>query len=642
MGNIAVPGFLLRLVPLLAAGALLGGCGGDPEPDGEGQSSIKNAPAAGSEEAPEEQDDAGGPWFVNEAEERGIDLLNRTGKPGRKELILGAVGPGAAVFDANGDGRLDVYIPNGNWLVGPARTAFYSGEDRPRNALYVQQEDGTFRDEAKQRGVDDDAWGFGAVAADLDADGDQDLVVTNLGPNRLYVNDGEGNFTDVARAAGVAGPADRGKWRWSTGIAVGDVDRDGVLDLYVANYADMFKWMREYHKIKRDGDRIVDARVCDWQRLKVYCGPIGLPGQQDRLYRGLGGRDGAIRFENVTERAGIHRPEDRGGPKYGFQVLFTDVNRDGWPDIYVANDSVESFLFENRGDGTFKEKGGAYGVAVGRNGDDQAGMGATTADLNGDGYPDLLKTNFSLQTNNLYLSARLPDGRIVFSDASERTGLRAAVYTALGWAVLLFDYDNDGDRDIYYANGHVYPEVDTPAAAGLNTSFEQYNILFRNDTRPGGPGGRGDRRRLRFTEQRDAGPGLRVRKCSRGACQFDFDEDGDLDILVVNLNGTPDLLVNQRGAEAGAWVKLRLKGDPARKVNIEGLGSLVTVRAGDREQLFETRRGDGFLGCHDPRLHVGLGAHDGPVDVEVLWPNGETRRYRVEKTRTTVTLQYDG
>ncbi len=626
MQNIAVRGLFVAASFAL----LLWACGG---PD----------PAPKKKELPQRDDradgpvESGGPWFVNEAKKRGVDLLNRTGKPGRKEFILGAVGPGAAVFDANGDGRLDVYIPNGNWLVGDRRTEFYGGDDRPRNALYIQQADGTFRNEAKERGVDDDAWGFGAVAADLDADGDQDLVVSNLGPNRLYINDGKGRFADVAVAAGVAGPSERGKWQWSTGIAVADFDRDGVLDLYIANYADMFKWMREYEKIKRDDQgRIIQARVCDWQRLKVYCGPLGLPAQQDHLFRGKGGENAAIRFEDVSQRTGIHRPEDDGGPKYGFQVLFTDVNLDGWLDIYVANDSVESFLFESRGDGTFEERGGAYGVAVGRNGDDQAGMGATTVDMNGDGYPDLLKTNFSLQTNNLYLSARLPDGRIVYGDSSERTGLRAAVYTALGWGVLSFDYDNDGDRDIYYANGHVYPEVDTPAAAGLNTSFEQLNILFRNDSTD-----TNGRRRLRYKEQRDAGPGLSVRKCSRGASVIDFDNDGDLDIVVINLNNTPDLLVNHRGAREGAWVKLRLTGDPRKKVNIEGIGSRVTVTAGNKSQLFETHRGEGFLGCGDPRVHVGLGRHKGPIDVEVIWPNGQKRTYKITNLRQTVELKYE-
>ncbi|HEX5137311.1 MAG TPA: VCBS repeat-containing protein, partial [Planctomycetota bacterium] len=343
------------------------------------------------------------PWFTEEAAARGITLPNGSGKLRQKELIMEAVGPGAAVIDANKDGLLDVYIPNGNWLEGPYRDQFYKGEDRPRSALYIQQPGGTFRDEAKERGVEDDAWAFGACAADLDNDGDEDLVVCALGPNRLFVNDGTGHFRNVALDAGVAGPAERGKWEWSNGVSAGDYDRDGILDLYVTNYADLFKWMREAPEVKRRPDgSIENARVCTWQHLLVYCGPKGLPGQQDHLYRGLGGRDGAIRFEDVTGKSGIFRPEDKGGPLYGFQALFTDLDNDGWPDLYVANDSVPSFCFLNQRDGTFRECAQELGVALSDSGEDLAGMGASSVDMDGDGWLDINKTNFAFQTNNVY------------------------------------------------------------------------------------------------------------------------------------------------------------------------------------------------------------------------------------------------
>jgi len=293
-----LPGLLAAFV----AAALYHGCGGEETPS-PGPSPV--APEA-APKAPE------APWFTEEAEQRGITLLNGSGRPRHKELIMEAVGPGAAILDANADGLLDAFIPNGNWLVGPLREEFYTGEDRPRSALYIQRPDGTFRNEAKERGVEDDAWGFGACAADLDNDGDEDLVVGNLGPNRLYVNDGTGRFTDVAAKAGVAGAVERGQWEWSTGIAAGDYDRDGVLDLYVANYADMFKWMREAPDVERNPDgSIRNARVCSWQHLKVYCGPKGLPGQEDHLYRGLGGRDGEMRFQDVTKESGVWRGEGR-------------------------------------------------------------------------------------------------------------------------------------------------------------------------------------------------------------------------------------------------------------------------------------------------------------------------------------------
>jgi hypothetical protein len=569
-----------------------------------------------------------GPWFTEEARERGITLLNQSGRPRQKELIMEAVGPGPAILDANGDGLLDAYIPNGNWLLGPFRDELYMKEDRPRNALYIQRPDGTFVDEAKARGVDDDGWGFGALAVDLDNDGDEDLVVANLGPNRLYVNDGTGHFKDIAESAGIAGPSERGKWEWSTGIAAGDYDRDGVLDLYIANYADLFQWMREATGVKRRPDGSIEkANVCAWHRLEVYCGPMGLPGQQDHLHRGLGGKDTELRFADVTRESGVFLPPGK-GPYYGFQPLFTDLDNDGWPDIYVANDSVASTCFMNQRDGTFKERAQELGIAFGDAGDDMAGMGADTWDMNGDGWLDIHKTNFAFQTNNLYVAEPLPDGTLTYRDHSLWTGIKEEVYSDLGWAVCILDFDHDADCDIFYANGHVYPEVD--AVPALGTSFDQLNKLFRNVSTG---------TQLRFEPVRSAGPGLDVKKCSRGAALWDFDNDGDLDILVINLNNTPDLLVNQRGSRSGRWLQLRLRGNIEKRVSREAVGSRVRVTAAGKTQHFETKRGQGFLGNYDPRLHVGLGKHAGPVEVEVTWPNGETTKHAVEGVDRVVEIR---
>jgi hypothetical protein len=612
-----MPRFLLVLGLSLAVG---GGCGSEGDPPAEPGAK----PVAGAKKIEAE------PWFVNEAEARGIDMLNRTGVPRKKETIMGSVGPGAAVFDANGDGRLDIYVPNGNWLVGPQRDQFYEGEDRPRNALYIQRSDGTFEDEAASRGVNDDAWSFGACAADLDNDGDQDLIVTNLGPNRLYVNDGTGRFTDIAVEAGVAGVPTRGKWEWSTGIGCGDYDRDGRLDIYISNYSDLFAWMRTDTRIKRSPDgAIVKANVCVWQRLEVYCGPQGIPGQQDHLYRNAGGTDGALVFEDVTKPAKIWRTEKDGGPLYGFQVVFADLNLDGWPDIYIANDSVPSFFFQSNGDGTFRECAGEYGISVGMNGEDMAGMGVEVTDINDDGWPDILKTNFALETNNIYISEPF-GGKMAFRDFSVRAGVKQKVFTDLGWAVLCFDYDHDGDCDLLFSNGHVYPEVDRPEARALNTSFAQYNKVFRNDSRGG---------KLRFEEiSRQLGPGLAVKKASRGASLIDFDDDGDLDILIVNLNSTPDLLVNRRGNRSGHWLMLKLVGNPKKKSNLEAIGTKLRVQVGDRTRYMETKRGQGFLGCHDPRIHIGLGDHDGPVSLEITWPNGDREKRTLDRVDRVVEI----
>ena len=536
-------------------------------------------------------------------------------------------------LDANGDGLLDIYIPNGNWLRRPPKAiSSTQGEDRPRNALYIQQSDGTFRERgAGTRRRTTTRGAFGSCAADLDNDGDQDLLVSNLGANCLFVNDGKGHFKDIAAAAGIAGR----KVDWSTGIACGDYDRDGRLDIYIANYADLFEWMRKQTDIIRGKDgEILDAAICNWNGLKVYCGPKGLPGQQDYLFRSVSGVDGEMRFEDVTKAAGIWRSDDATGPLYGFQVLFTDVNKDGWPDLYIANDSVPSFFFENV-KGKFREMAQHYNVAIGDMGDDMAGMGATSADVNGDGWPDLHKTNFSQQTNNLYICEPYEvDGktRISFRDYSAQTGIKQEVYPDLGWGVQVFDYDNDGDRDIFYANGHVYPEVDSGGdASKLNTSFDQVNKMLRNDTE-------GDR--LRFTPVTGIlGPGMAVQRGSRGASLIDLGNDGDLDLVIVNLNATPDILVNQRGAESGAWVQLRLEGNVAKNTNRDAIGSHVWVRSKNHKQFFETKRGQGFLGCNDPRIHVGLGKDDGPIDVEIKWPNGDTSKHTIESVRKVVTIK---
>ncbi|MEE8104450.1 MAG: CRTAC1 family protein [Planctomycetota bacterium] len=611
------------IVILLAACAgFCASCSGEPE-SGPKQATEKSEAAAaadpGEPEKPESEPDSR-PWFTEQAQKLGIDLLNRTGEPGKKQFIMSAVGPGAAVFDADGDGLLDIYIVQGSWLVGRKRDSVYAGEDRPRNALYMQQSDGTFRNEAKQRGADDDGWGFGACAADLDNDGDQDLIVTNIGRNRVFVNDGKGHFQDISKAAGFY-LGKESDVEWSTGIGIGDYDRDGRLDVYIGNYADMFEWMRNDPAIKWDSNGgIINAAVCEWQNLLVYCGPKGLPRQQDRLYRNVSGSDGELRFEDVTKSSGVHRSnkdDPTRGAQYAFQILFTDVNLDGWPDIYVSNDSSPSYFFENQRDGTFKELASQYQISLSRDGEEMAGMGADAADLNHDGVPEILKTNFALQTFNLYVSHRVGDG-VVYKDLSKRAGVKEAVYASLGWGVLAFDYDNDGDRDLMFVNGHVYPEVD--GASQLNMNFAQLNQLFRNDstTYKG-------KTRLKFQEvTRTMGPGLAVQKSSRGLAMLDLHNDGDLDLVVVNLNETPDVLVNERGSESGHWIRFSFSGNPARKVNREAIGTRVKLTSGDLVRHFEIQRGRGFLGCNDPRLHVGLGERTGAVQLEIVWPNGDT------------------
>jgi len=602
--------------------ALLISCGDDDrKPVEKPEPVAKSAQKKPSEESKE-------PWFVDEAEKRGITALNRTGEPGKKMFIVGGVGPGAAVFDADGDGRLDVYIPNGNRLLPPYYLSLDTAEDRPRNALYMQQPDGTFVDEATERGVDCDRWGFGCAAADLDNDGDQDLLVANLTENRLYRNDGTGRFTDVADAANAAGRRED----WTTGFAIGDVNRDGLPDIYVANYGDMFGWIRHSPSVKRNAKGEVVKASCIWQKLDVYCGPKGLPAQQDYLLLGKGVVDGVPVFEDVTRRAGIHRPGQTGtrnGPGFGFQALIADFNHDFHPDIFVANDTTPSLYFESNGDGTFRECAEERGVAFDHMGTELAGMGADFGDINRDGHFDMVKTNFALQTYNLYVADWFK-GRIEWKEWSMRTGMDRDVWTALGWSALLFDFDHDADLDIFFANGHVFPEVDQ--VPKLNMSFKQLNQLFRNTLSEKGE--------LNVLYVRDAGPAFSVQEASRGASLGDIDNDGDLDIVVVNLNARPNLYMNTRGSAQGRWLQLALTGDPEKGVTRDALHALVTVETAEAKQHFQVARGRGFIGTNDPRLHVGLGESPGPVTVSIRWPNGdETTRKVVDVNRVVEIAQ---
>ena len=627
----------MRLVPAIAA--LLGlvtlfACGDAPgdAPGKKPGPQAQNRPEAESQGAdPDPQPDAepAKPWYVNRARELGLTGINRTGEEGKKQFIMSAVGPGIATFDANGDGRMDIYAPNGNRLKPPFYDKLYDGDDRPVNALYIQQQDGTFRDEARERGVACDRWGFGACAADVDNDGDPDLIVANLQFNRLYLNDGKGKFTDVALPSGMAGDKDT----WSTGIGVGDYNRDGIPDLYISAYADMFEWIRTYKDIKRGPNgEILQATVCLWQKLLVYCGPLGLPAQQDRLYMGLGVKDGVPRFKDVSKESGIFRPgkvETSLGPAYGFQPVFADLNGDGWPDLYVANDSVPSYYFENQKDGTFIECGESRGVALSTMGEFLAGMGADMGDLNGDGHADLLKTNFSLQTYNVYVGKPFK-GTMYWDEWSVRTGLRQAVYAALGWGALYFDYDNDGDQDVFFANGHVYPEVDS--VPELGTRFKQSNQLIRNEFIPSG------KLKLRDVSA-EAGPGFDVVESSRGAAYFDKDNDGDLDLVVVDMNTSPSLLINERGSTAGHWLQLKLVGDPAKKVTRDALHAKLKVTGSFGTQYRQVARGRGFLGSCDPRLHIGLGPKPGKVVIEVEWPNGDKQRVETDQLDRLIEIQ---
>jgi enediyne biosynthesis protein E4 len=506
--------------------------------------------------------------LVDVAAAAGIDRLNQSGGPAM-DYIVDANGNGAAFFDYDNDGDLDALLVNGSTRELLARGGTQMA------TLYRNDGSGRFADVTSDAGFDRRGWGAGVCVADYDNDGFQDAYITAFGANVLWRNSGSGTFADVTRHAGV------GRRGWSTSCAFGDYDRDGHVDLYVAAYVQF-------------DDKLIPARAatgnCRFMAADVFCGPKKLTGEKDVLYRNRG--DGT--FEDVTERARITDPGH-----YGFGVVFSDLNDDGWPDIYVANDSVPNLLFRNQGDGTFAEMGLLSGAALSGDGRPQAGMGADAGDVNGDGLPDLVVTNFSHDYNTLYENG--PAG--VFTDRSYAAGIAATAGPYLGWGVKFVDMDNDGRLDLFVANGHVYPEVDRH---GLGTRYHQPNQLFINEGK-----------RFRHASA-EVGGGLLLEKSSRGAAFGDYDNDGDVDVLVVNMNDRPTLLRNDT-PRAAHWITLRLVGV---KSNRDAIGARVRIEAGGRRQSTEVRGDGSYLSHSDTRAHFGLGTATRVDRIDIRWPSG--------------------
>ena len=505
--------------------------------------------------------------FVDVAREAGLTFVHVAGTP-EKRHIVESTGGGACFLDYDLDGDLDLYLVNG-------ATLGTRGADNPaRDALYENLGGGRFRDVTAEAGVGDPGWGGACAVADYDDDGDPDLYVTNWGPNVLYRNQGDGTFRDVTAAAGVGDP------RWSLGAAFFDADRDGDLDLYVANYLAFDA-----------ADPEVLARRCNWKGGEVMCGPRGFAGQPDALYLNRG--DGT--FEPAPPAAGVGADA-----LYGMGVVAGDLDGDGDPDLFVANDSQENLLLINDGAGRFADGALAAGVSLSGDGRQQAGMGADLGDVDGDGDQDLFVTNFSDDYHTLYRN----EGDLFFTDISAAAGLDPATRASLGWGGGFLDYDNDGDLDLFVAGGHVYPGVEEFDPA---TGYRQRNLLFEND-------GRG-----RFTEvTARAGSGFAVARNGRGAAFGDYDDDGDLDVVVVN-DGEPPSLLRNDGGNGGHWLKLRLVG---RRSNRDGVGAWIRVHARGRVQAREARTSAGYCSAHDPRLHFGLGAATIVERVEIRWPSG--------------------
>jgi hypothetical protein len=511
----------------------------------------------------------GGIKLVDVAAQAGVTLLNVTGGAS-KDYIVDVNGNGAAWFDYNNDGNLDLLIVNGS-----TREQIKRGGD-PMVALYQNDGKGHFKDVTAASGLMHRGWGMGVCVADYDNDGFPDVYITAFGANVLFHNNGNGTFTDVTGRAGV------GDTHWSTGCAFGDYDRDGYVDLYVANYLTF-----DESKIAKRGE----TPNCRFMTVDVMCGPRRLPGEPDVLYHNNG--DGT--FTDVTQSAGIKDPG-----YYGFGVLFSDLDNDGWPDIFVANDSTPNLLFHNNGNGTFSEKGLVAGVALSGDGREQAGMGVDAGDYAGDGHLGLVVTHFSHDYTTLYENGSSG----FFTDVSYAAGLAGKAGQYLGWGVGFVDLDNDGWLDLFIANGHVYPEVDQH---GLGTRYLQRKQLFLN---------LGARRFRDITDE--VGGGLLIEKSSRGAAFGDFDNDGDIDAVVINLNDRPTLLRNDT-VNGNHWVTIRLVGT---RSNRDAIGARIQIDSGGRTQTTEVRSGGSYLSHNDLRAHFGLGATARVERLQIRWPSG--------------------
>ena len=513
--------------------------------------------------------------FVNVARQAGLNAKTIFGTEQKNKFLMETTGCGVAFVDYDNDGWLDIFFVNGTRFE-----AKYAPGEAPVSRLYKNNRDGTFTDVTVKAGVARTGWGQGVCVGDYDNDGHEDIFVTYWGDCALWRNNGDGTFTDMAAKAGVTTNPGNGQHRWNTGCAFLDYDRDGHLDLFIANYIDFDPKTAP----------LPQSGPCLYKGLLVACGPPGLKGGKNILFHNNG--DGT--FRDVSAKSGILNTAGT----YGLGVLVADFDDDGWPDIYVANDSTSSALYKNNHDGTFTDVAIEAGAAYSPDGKPQAGMGVSTADYDCDGRLDIIKTNFAGDTHSLYRNL----GNMTFDDQTFQSGLGKNT-RFMGWGVGFFDYDNDGWADILVCNGHVYPEVgETDAEAG----YHERKILYHNL-------GNG-----KFQDaSMDAGPGILEKVAGRGCAFGDFDNDGDLDVVVNSVNDVPQLLRCDSTLKNN-WLRVKTVGT---KSNRSGIGARVICSTGEHRQTDEVRSGGSYISQNDLRVHFGLGSAD-KADLEVRWPSG--------------------
>ncbi len=519
--------------------------------------------------------------FVDVARQSGLNARTIFGGEKKNKYLLETTGCGVAFYDYDNDGWLDIFLVNGWRLEG-----FPKGQE-PACHLFKNNRDGTFTDVTLKAGLARSGWGQGVCIGDYDNDGNDDLFITYFGKNALYHNNGDGTFTDVTGKAGVGGSGNR----WNTGCAFVDYDRDGHLDLFVANYIDL--------DLKTAP--LPESGPCLYKGVMVACGPPGLQGGKNILYH----NNGNGTFTDVSESSGITRANGT----FGLGVLVADFNNDGWPDIYVANDSTASVLYQNLQNGKFEDVGITAGAALSPDGKPQAGMGVAAGDYDHDGNLDILKTNFAGDTDSLYHN----QGGGNFEDVTFAAGL--GVNTKfLSWGCGFFDMDNDGWLDILICDGHVYPEVEQ---LKTEAGYAQRKLLYRN------------LRNGRFEDvSLKAGPGITTPVAARGCAFGDFDNDGDIDFVVNTVNDYPQL-VRCDSIAKNNWIKIRTIGT---RSNRSGIGARIRCvsrsaeSAKPLEQIDEVRSGGSYLSQNDLRVHFGLGKAEKVELIEIRWPSGQVDR----------------